>query len=347
MAENSHPEAAPGFGQPSSGNTQKAIPDHEGARTSGNDLTCPSTTKAEPNAQQNGSSTPPADAAATAPDTRVYIIPKFSTSTEKEIRTLMNRVRSIQDGSTFTEEDTMKLAALTTNLVEIMNAEYIAKDTIVRAVAYMRGETHLSARRALGQAQRDRRASRRNRNSGNSGQPSQDKIQQSNKGEPQNTGAKPIDDVKSMHPNIGTTDPSPASLKAAALPSDTSHEGKPVGNATNSEKDDTLPVREAQSVNSAAHPAKGKKKRQWRARRQNGRHAADHSEARNGAAAGVENGAMGTDKDDAVAAVKNGKVAPVEVEPESHSNPTDKAKVLESKDNPSHKETNKAFATQA
>ncbi|OAG34683.1 hypothetical protein AYO21_11162 [Fonsecaea monophora] len=85
----------------------------------------------------------------------------FSAATEDNIREMMNNARKVlqeNGNSTKAGGDFADMALLATNLVQLMNASFIATDTIVRAVAYMRGDSQLSARSAIFQARRDRRA---------------------------------------------------------------------------------------------------------------------------------------------------------------------------------------------
>ncbi|EXJ53410.1 uncharacterized protein A1O5_13344 [Cladophialophora psammophila CBS 110553] len=87
--------------------------------------------------------------------------PTFSVAMEKDVREMMNRARKVLHGKenpTKTEEGYKEMALLATNLVQLMNASFIATDTIVRAIAYMRGDSQLSARSSIFQARRDRRA---------------------------------------------------------------------------------------------------------------------------------------------------------------------------------------------
>jgi hypothetical protein len=54
--------------------------------------------------------------------------PQFSTSTEKEIRDLMNSARRVQTkAEPNIGEDARQMASLTTCLVQLMNAEYIVR----------------------------------------------------------------------------------------------------------------------------------------------------------------------------------------------------------------------------
>ncbi|OAP56215.1 hypothetical protein AYL99_09394 [Fonsecaea erecta] len=85
----------------------------------------------------------------------------FSVATEDHVRGMMNQARRVlhEDGNASEAGDNSKdMALLATNLVQLMNASFIATDTIVRAIAYMRGDSQLSARSAIFQARRDRRA---------------------------------------------------------------------------------------------------------------------------------------------------------------------------------------------
>ncbi len=58
----------------------------------------------------------------------VYVRPKFSTSTEKEIRTLMENARRVQTGDQATVgEDATEMALFTHSLVQLLNAEFIVR----------------------------------------------------------------------------------------------------------------------------------------------------------------------------------------------------------------------------
>lgn len=58
--------------------------------------------------------------------TRVHANAKFDPVTEEEIRDLMQNARNVDKTHQFkTEEDITKLAHLTTNLIQLLNAEYI------------------------------------------------------------------------------------------------------------------------------------------------------------------------------------------------------------------------------
>ncbi|KIY02242.1 uncharacterized protein Z520_02380 [Fonsecaea multimorphosa CBS 102226] len=85
----------------------------------------------------------------------------FSVATEDSVREMMNNARRVlqENGNSAQSGDDLKdMALLATNLVQLMNASFIATDTIVRAIAYMRGDSQLTARSAISQARRDRRA---------------------------------------------------------------------------------------------------------------------------------------------------------------------------------------------
>ena len=57
---------------------------------------------------------------------RVYNEHKFDPATEEEIRSIMFNARNIsEDSQCKTETDVVKLATLTTNLIQLLNAEYI------------------------------------------------------------------------------------------------------------------------------------------------------------------------------------------------------------------------------
>ncbi|EXJ83444.1 hypothetical protein A1O1_07067 [Capronia coronata CBS 617.96] len=359
MAENSPLQATPNSGQNSSGDTQKAMSQHEGSGIgpSSNDTTSAHPAKAEPNVQQNGTSTPSTDSATKTTDQRAYNVPKFSTSTEKEIRDLMNSVRlgPVHEGDTITVKDFRNLGLLTTNLVQLMNAEYIAKDTIVRAIAYMRGESQLPPRRALGQAQRDRRAARHNQNGGHSGYKPQDKSEQGNSGTSHATGTSPVENGNHKEPEQASTYLSSAGFKPEALSSGPGHNDKTARNGTSSEKDNNAPAGDAQTNKAGAFAAKEKKKRYWKARRQAGKRIVYDSHSKNSAIPTVEDGAEVTIKDGEVVTVKNGEGAavkkdtgvPVETGNESNSNTTEKAKSSDGKTGSADQEAPEDVSVQA
>ncbi|KAJ9616699.1 hypothetical protein H2200_000418 [Cladophialophora chaetospira] len=86
--------------------------------------------------------------------------PKFDAATEDRVRELMSKARRVANGGNNafkTDEDVYDLALLTNNLVQLMNAAYIATDTIVRGVSYMQGESHAHAKTAMSRARQDRR----------------------------------------------------------------------------------------------------------------------------------------------------------------------------------------------
>lgn len=214
----------------------------------------------------------------------------------------------------------------------------------------MRGESHLAARRALGQAKRDRRAARHNHNRGNSGQRSRGKTEQDNKGATHAAGASPNGDGKDGDSKSATSVPAATGPKAAALQSDANYEAnsKAVANGTGSGKDGILPVGDDQSKDSGVSATKAKKKKYWKSRRQQGKRVTDDSLPIIGA---VEDGAKITIKDDKVVAVNTGAGIPVEAETESDDNTigntAGKAKTSNSKGATSDKETGKDVANRA
>ena len=75
---------------------------------------------------QEGNVTSAVDGVDATTPARVKIPPKFSEEVEKEIRTMMNNARTVKDHNMFkTDEDVVKLATFTNNLIQLMNAEYI------------------------------------------------------------------------------------------------------------------------------------------------------------------------------------------------------------------------------
>ncbi|KIW70440.1 hypothetical protein, variant [Phialophora macrospora] len=87
--------------------------------------------------------------------------PKLDAATENHVRDMMNMARRVANGGDNpfkSEQDIKDLALLTNNLVKLMNATYIATDTIVRGVAYMQGESKAHPKTAMNFARRDRRA---------------------------------------------------------------------------------------------------------------------------------------------------------------------------------------------
>jgi len=78
-------------------------------------------------AQQEGNASTSGDVVPTT-EPRRYTPPKFNPQTEKELRDLMNKARSMQRGESKqfnTEEEILGLALFATNLVQLMNSEYI------------------------------------------------------------------------------------------------------------------------------------------------------------------------------------------------------------------------------
>ncbi|KAI1609519.1 hypothetical protein EDD36DRAFT_73541 [Exophiala viscosa] len=191
----------------------------------------------------------------------VRIPPKFSEEAEKEIRTMMNNARSVKDHNMFkTDEDVVKLATFTTNLIQLMNAEYTAKDVIVRAVAYMQGESHLSPYRALSQAQRDRKAARRNTNSG---QGPRALVDRGSKPRTISDAKLPLDDVKNESAIVdGHHSSDVDTTKAIASPSNASSNAESTGNGNGSDKEN------ATGKGSGSHADKPKKKGYWKGRRE-------------------------------------------------------------------------------
>jgi hypothetical protein len=71
-------------------------------------------------------STPDTNGVDKTPARRVYKDHKFDPATEEEIRSIMLDARNIShDNEINTETDIVKLATLTTNLIQLLNAEYI------------------------------------------------------------------------------------------------------------------------------------------------------------------------------------------------------------------------------
>lgn len=92
-----------------------------------NEATAPSPDEVEATIQQDERPMPTAPAPVKAvPARRKYGTSKFNPSTEKEIRVLMNNARIYPDESRLTtEEDIVQLAMFTTNLIQLLNAEFI------------------------------------------------------------------------------------------------------------------------------------------------------------------------------------------------------------------------------
>lgn len=92
-----------------------------------NEATAPSTGKVEATIPQDETPMPTAPAPVKAvPARRKYDTPKFNPSTEKEIRVLMNNARIFPDDSRLTaDKDIAQLAMFTTNLIQLLNAEFI------------------------------------------------------------------------------------------------------------------------------------------------------------------------------------------------------------------------------
>lgn len=86
----------------------------------------PSSPKAQIAKNQDGNVAPAANDVGGTTPAKVYSPPKYSETTEKEIRTMMNNARGVKDNNPFTADgDVAKLAMFTTNLVQLLNAEYI------------------------------------------------------------------------------------------------------------------------------------------------------------------------------------------------------------------------------
>ncbi|KAK5363082.1 hypothetical protein LTR20_009991 [Exophiala xenobiotica] len=209
-------------------------------------------------------STPDTNGVDKTPARRVYKDHKFDPATEEEIRSIMLHARNIShDNEINTETDIVKLATLTTNLIQLLNAEYIAKDAIVRAVAYMQGESHLSPYRALTQAHYDRRAARRN---SHNGQHPRNVSNQENRARAVSDGAKKaLGDVKEESTVADTphkSDKPDADSTVIASPSQASSTGESIGNGTGSDKENTSPK------SSGSKSTKAKKKNYWKSRRE-------------------------------------------------------------------------------
>ncbi|KAL2432737.1 hypothetical protein ABEF95_014954 [Exophiala dermatitidis] len=324
--------------QTDSGNTLKTISNAEDTRLARDNKQAASTAPLETAAPENGTTTPPAMNATTPAEGPVYSIPKFDASTEKEIRAMMNRIRSIHNGKTvLTHEEVMDLAAFTGSLIQIMNAEYIAKDTIVRAIAYMRGESELSPRRALNQAKRDRRAARSSRNGTNGGQTLERKAMRGSEEISRANREEPNGNVKEKGAGKDTSGHSSTSPITIAVTSDTSHEdeGKGISNGTTSEKENTPPDGATRSTRERR--SKGKKRPYWKGRRQASKaNAAAHVQHDNGVVDAVNNGAMVTNKNGDVVAVKDDAGAPGKGTKQVNGNNAHAAKLAETKDNKAH-----------
>jgi hypothetical protein len=135
------------------------------------------------------------DHVTSSPDRRHYDPPKYDLSTEKIVRDLMSKAQKISQENgehEIKDGEATEMAKLITEMVRLLNGTKIvspiarlstlmltfkkAKDSIVRAVAYMRGEDHVPPMRALNQAKRDRRLSGQVRhNNNNNRRPSRGK----------------------------------------------------------------------------------------------------------------------------------------------------------------------------
>ncbi|KIV81483.1 hypothetical protein PV11_03668 [Exophiala sideris] len=236
--------------------------------------------------KQDGNVTSPVDGVDGTTPVKVKNPPKFSEEVEKEIRTMMNNARNIKDHNMFkTDEDVVKLATFTTNLIQLMNAEYVAKDVIVRAVAYMQGEDHLSPYRALNQAHRDHRAARRNTNSGKG---PRGLVDRGSKPRTISDAAKlALDDVKNESAIVdGHNSSDVDTTKAIASPSNASSNAESTGNGNGSDKEN------ATAKSSGPHASKPKKKGYWKARREARKKHGDGNGHKNGQdqPSGADNG---------------------------------------------------------
>ncbi|ETI20044.1 hypothetical protein G647_09059 [Cladophialophora carrionii CBS 160.54] len=87
--------------------------------------------------------------------------PKLDAIMEDHVRDMMNKARRVANGGDNpfkSEQDIKELTLLANNLVKLMNAAYIATDTIVRGVAYMQGGSQAHPKTAMKFARQDRRA---------------------------------------------------------------------------------------------------------------------------------------------------------------------------------------------
>ncbi|KAL2432746.1 hypothetical protein ABEF95_015018 [Exophiala dermatitidis] len=321
------------------GNTLKTISNTEDTRPSRDNKKAASPAPVETAAPENGKTKPPAMNATTPAEGPVYSIPKFDASTEKEIRAMMTKLRSIHNGKTgLTHEEVMDLAAFTGCLIQIMNAEYIAKDTIVRAVAYMRGESELSPRRALNQAKRDRRAARSYRNGTSGGQTPERKAMRGSEEISRANQQEPNGNVKEKGVGKDTAGHSSTSPNMIAVTSDTSHEdeGKGISNGTTSEKENTPPDGDTRSKEARERRSKGKKRSYWKGRQASKANAAANAQHDNEAVDAVNNGAKVTIKDGDVVAVKGDAGAPGKGTKQINCNNAHAAKLAETKDNKAH-----------
>ncbi|KIW19036.1 hypothetical protein PV08_03326 [Exophiala spinifera] len=207
--------------------------------------------------------------------TRVQANAKFDPATEDEIRDLMQNARNVDKTHQFkTEEEITKLARLTTNLIQLLNAEYIAKDTIVRAVAYMQGEGQFPPYRALTQAHRDRKAERRNTHSG---QQPRNVTNGDSRARATSEGTKKAQGNSKDESTASATPQKPnVTTKAVDSPSQSSSNGESVGNGTGSEKENTSPT------NANAASARPSKKNYWKIRREAKKRAASHNATKDG-----------------------------------------------------------------
>lgn len=99
--------------------SEAALPTSEDVKTMS-----PPVPESEARSLPRSSSKPTTDAVMTPP--RAHGPPKFSASTEANIRHMLNMARHAhQDNQFKTEEDVKELALLTTNLIQLMNASYI------------------------------------------------------------------------------------------------------------------------------------------------------------------------------------------------------------------------------
>ncbi|KAK6386971.1 uncharacterized protein PV06_07816 [Exophiala oligosperma] len=202
--------------------------------------------------------------------TRSHVNYKFDPATENEIRDLMQNARNVDKTHHFkSDKDTTKLAHLATNLIQLLNAEYIAKDIIVRAVAYMQGESQVPPHRALTQAHRDRKAERRNTHSGQKPHNitnGNSRVRATSEGIKGALGNSKVESSTSATPQKADVN-----AKAVDSPSQSSSNGESPGNATGSEKENTSPA--------SAHVTSNKlpKKSYWKNRREAKKRAVSHN----------------------------------------------------------------------
>lgn len=139
----------------------------------------------------------------------------------------------------------------------------------------MQGEDHLSPYRALSQAQRDRRAARRNTNSG---QLPRNLADRGSKPRTTSDATKlPLDDVKNESAIVDGHHSSDIDTKTIASPSNASSNADSAGHGNGSDKENVT------AKNSGSHANKPKKKGYWKARREARKKHADGNAHKDGA----------------------------------------------------------------